>query len=752
VASRNYLKHTVSDTQPSGAALGDEWYQPDSNILYKCVATNGTSVTFVPVATTPNNNLSVTGSIQGTQVIASTGLLGISATPSPWATGWVPLQIGFGGGVVGRTDNSSVYIASNTYFDGSNYRYINNGFANYTRLFDGQFFSYSAASGTAGGITSFESNLELSQAGNLRIPKGQIEVSVTNNTSKGAVAAFLTDASNGGLVFKTELSGTLAEKVRIDSAGNVGIGTTAPSSLLHVFGSVFPIARIERTSVLTTGMLSTFASVHRTSGNMTDGFGADISFIIRDNAGADNEIANVGAVRNGADNSGAIAFRTHLTGTSSEKMRIDASGNVGIGTTSPTLPLNIGTSTLPAGVTIEGQMISSDVAALTPLLSLRRSAASGNPIFAQFTSSGTAASPTAVAINRSLGRNDWWGFDGTNYINAAAILCSSDGAVSTGVVPGRLVFATSTTNTPVEAMRITSAGNVGIGISTPGGKLNVVGDVLSDTYLNANGSFYFQARKARGTVTTPLIITSSDVIGGLLGQSYTGSGWLTGAKLEFRVDGTVTATSIPTSLTLFTGDGPTTTERMRIVSGGNVLIGTTTYPTTNSPGILNLVSPVGNDGINLKHLANGNNILNLWQTGTTGCAALAFYKGDTQTAVGNISLTTTATAYNSNSDYRLKENVLPMTGALIKVAALKPCTYTWKSNGLQGQGFIAHELKEVVPDAVTGKKDEVYSNGKPKYQGVDTSFLVATLVAAIQEQQALITQLQIDVAELKGKN
>lgn len=75
MASRNYLKHTVSDTQPSDAALGDEWYQPASNILYKCVATNGTSVIFVPVATAPNNNLSVTGSIQGTQVIASNGLV-----------------------------------------------------------------------------------------------------------------------------------------------------------------------------------------------------------------------------------------------------------------------------------------------------------------------------------------------------------------------------------------------------------------------------------------------------------------------------------------------------------------------------------------------------------------------------------------------------------------------------------------------------------------------------------------------------
>jgi hypothetical protein len=104
-----------------------------------------------------------------------------------------------------------------------------------------------------------------------------------------------------------------------------------------------------------------------------------------------------------------------------------------------------------------------------------------------------------------------------------------------------------------------------------------------------------------------------------------------------------------------------------------------------------------------------------------------------------------------------------MTGALEKVAALNPVTYTWKADGSQGQGFIAHELQEVVPDCVTGEKDAVRTvdlhddEGKvigtkeePQYQGVDSSFLVATLLAAIKEQQALITQIQADVAALKG--
>ena len=77
-----------------------------------------------------------------------------------------------------------------------------------------------------------------------------------------------------------------------------------------------------------------------------------------------------------------------------------------------------------------------------------------------------------------------------------------------------------------------------------------------------------------------------------------------------------------------------------------------------------------------------------------------------------------------------------MTGALAKVTQLKPVTYKWNADGSDGEGFIAHELAEVVPQCVTGEKDAVDEEGNPKYQGIDTSFLVATLTAAIQELKA----------------
>jgi hypothetical protein len=91
-----------------------------------------------------------------------------------------------------------------------------------------------------------------------------------------------------------------------------------------------------------------------------------------------------------------------------------------------------------------------------------------------------------------------------------------------------------------------------------------------------------------------------------------------------------------------------------------------------------------------------------------------------------------------------------MTGALAKVAQLKPVTYKWNADDSESQGFIAHELQEVVPECVTGEKDAVDKDGKPVYQGIDTSFLVATLTAALQEAVAEINSLKARVEALEG--
>jgi hypothetical protein len=177
-------------------------------------------------------------------------------------------------------------------------------------------------------------------------------------------------------------------------------------------------------------------------------------------------------------------------------------------------------------------------------------------------------------------------------------------------------------------------------------------------------------------------------------------------------------------------------ERMRVTSTGEVGIG------LSSSTILNgfwFGEPSGNSQLLIGH-PNG--------TSAGSAYEVYYYNGN---VIGSINQNgTTGVTFTTTSDYRLKENVAPMTGALDTVAQLKPCTYTWKADGSDGQGFIAHELQAIVPDAVTGEKDAVNEDGSIKAQGIDTSFLVATLTAAIQELKAELDGVKAELATLKA--
>jgi hypothetical protein len=182
----------------------------------------------------------------------------------------------------------------------------------------------------------------------------------------------------------------------------------------------------------------------------------------------------------------------------------------------------------------------------------------------------------------------------------------------------------------------------------------------------------------------------------------------------------------------------TTTGASFATTSGQVLVGTT----SNSFGGRVIVS---NDGT-----ATQTSLSCINTNGSGTMRQIDFFTGTNTSRIGSIESTTTLTSFNVTSDYRLKEDIAPMTGALAKIAQLKPVTYKWKINGSDGQGFIAHELAEVVPDCVSGEKDAVDANGNPDYQGVDTSFLIATLTSAIQEQQALIESLSARLATLES--
>jgi hypothetical protein len=179
------------------------------------------------------------------------------------------------------------------------------------------------------------------------------------------------------------------------------------------------------------------------------------------------------------------------------------------------------------------------------------------------------------------------------------------------------------------------------------------------------------------------------------------------------------------------------TETMRIDSSGNLLVGTT--------------SQIGSGVINIGTYKNGSAVAGFATKPSTNANydAAVFYNSS-GTYVGYIGCTATTTTYATSSDYRLKNTIAPMTGALDKVLQLKPVTYKWKSTGEESQGFIAHELQAVVPDCVTGKKDAVDAEGNPVHQGIDTSFLVATLTAAIQELKEIVDAQAVRIAALEA--
>jgi hypothetical protein len=507
----------------------------------------------------------------------------------------------------------------------------------------------------------------------------------------------------------------------------VGIGTTSPFAKLDVEG---------RVNIGTGTSQNTFIASSTQLQLFTDGGTANSLGIWQ---------AGIASGEFGVKASDSNLYITNTysqaLGTASHSITLTNAGNVGIGTTSPAYKLDV-------------------------------SDTSGS--LARFKS--TTASDQFY-INNAASNPDY----------SANVVIQSDNAGSAG----HDLFRAQVTNSSGTKFVIKSSGNVGIGTTNPGADLDVVkttaGYVIGRWQNNDQGSSSFAmltvnaygnswgmrmgtiaansnrldfVEDANGARTPRLSIAVGGNVGigttsptDTLSLAKSGTGIYNSIRFtnpnstaDFYVGiggSAVGNASLRNNAYIYNGAasalifGTNDAERARIDTSGNLLVGTT--------------SAAGN----LKGIQANNTSSTQWPLYTTavdrglivGMSATdgiaAYFMTSTSTAVGSITCTSSATSYNTSSDYRRKSNVKNLTGSGRFIDALKPRTFDWDT-GDKGVGFIAHEFAEVSPSSVHGEKDAVDADGKPIYQAMQASSaeVIANLVAELQSVRQRLAALE----------
>jgi len=307
--------------------------------------------------------------------------------------------------------------------------------------------------------------------------------------------------------------------------------------------------------------------------------------------------------------------------------------------------------------------------------------------------------------------------------------------LASATITGDLTVDTST-------LKVDSANNrVGIGTATPANTLEVVapaGDNIVSTFRsgdvtaanNAGGGFR-SISSATAASRVAQVWLDAD------GANFSGGDYFyiqkngNSGTVEFNQSSNAAMTFLTNS-----------TERMRIESGGNLLVGTTSALASGST-FQNLGS--ARQVLTLKNDDSTSYTLGLWSATTTGDNFFAYFGTETTLTVrGAISYNRAGglVAYNTTSDYRAKDIIGPVSNSGSLIDSLKVYVGKMKGATVERPMLIAHEAQDVAPYAVTGTKDEVDADGNPKYQQMDVSSLVPLLIAEIQSLRTRVAALE----------